>query len=288
MTDLTELFVLPIGLKKIDSIDGIKLYTSDNLKEKYLQIIQTENSELEKEINSLVNKNVIIPCFMNRGLLRFIGYKLSGYSPNKYISAFIEKKKIYILIDNNVNILSKTNDLELTKTTVHECVHYVSQESPNSFLNIFNDELNSFYSELYFEMFRLSNKIDSLEIVKFIFNNFELEERRDLSQKFIELYRILQNTFREKSLLDSIEFEKILTEYISTARIFILSPEAFMKIYKTKINILRKIAISYKKAFGLKIVNVPGQELVYPSEPISVFLENNLKNTKIIQMFKKI
>ena len=79
MDNLKEIFALPIGLREVVKYNGIPLYGSDTLNEKFIHSMNTNKrtKDIGKTIEKMVKDKVILPCFADPGLLTYFRRKIS-------------------------------------------------------------------------------------------------------------------------------------------------------------------------------------------------------------------
>ena len=289
---LEEMFAIHLNLKLVDTVDGDKLFSSPSMKQNFLlSIKQTSRTKpIYNEIKSLVNKGLVVPCFKHKGFFSNLKYQFFYDRNEKMIAGFFhpEKKKVYVLVDNEMNKFGfASNDL-LASTTIHECMHLFSNINKTKFNSIFMSDLRKFYFEVFDEIFKLKSKPKGLDnIIKFI-NRFETLSNFNINKELTNYYNLLLNNLKEYSKLDENDFMLQLTNYIVPIKIFFLSFSAFMNSYNKYQSIFIAISHAYQKAFGNKNnITAEFQELISTSEPICVLSEMDPRNSKIIQAFKK-
>jgi len=140
---LDELFAPPVGLKVVAKLDG---------QEPIRQFIM-------RKIFSPKSSRTVVAIF----------------DPAK-------TKKIYVLMDNNVNFFTYAANSRLALYTIHELIHMFADKKPASFLNRFKPELISYYKTVWKTIFSLDEKkINDKEIekiIKFLFRKIELNPKQ--------------------------------------------------------------------------------------------------------------
>lgn len=287
-----ELFSLPVGLKVEAIIGGIKLYSSKKLKESFvLSFSKTGRGQpIQRNIEKLVKKGLVTPCFKSKNVLRLLIHKTFG-AEEKTILGFYHMKirKVYVLIDNSINIFgSASNDL-LVATTMHECMHLLAGTKRGKFLSMFMPTLINFYSNLFKDVFQLKAKpkAKSVEkIIKFI-SRFENAKPMVINKELSTYYRLLEKEFSKSTQLDEKRFKLTLTDYIVFTKIYLSSFAVFTRIYKKYTHITGPLEGSYPKSFGKKNTYTSVfQELINPSEVICVLSEMRPTDSKIKKAFK--
>src|SRR4030042_4162195 len=144
MEQLQELFVLPENPRLAIKIDGIPLYTSDRMQERFIKALSKTGylSGLIQEIDIIVRKKQdIVPCWQEKSAIKFIARKILNSIDDPGFAAIYmpETKKIYIVLDIYINwFLSYSNRL-LERIVIHELVHYCEDRNPSKFLSLFKD-----------------------------------------------------------------------------------------------------------------------------------------------------
>jgi len=286
-----EIFVMPTGLKVVAKISGMPLYGSDKLNEKYLKALSKSGRTKPyiTKLKAFVDKRVIVPCFLTKGIPRFYSWKIFGPSSIKSIAGFyepIKTKRVYILISNNANMFGHVSNSFLAKLTIHELMHRTASKMKLAFVSSFKSELADFYKELWSQIFSISKRklkpAVVIPIVGFLFKNLELKTQiittSDLNKQFIMI---------RKSLLPLTEmyegdFDRQLASYIEIQQLFIKSIQTFFQLKGDYDHITFPIYNAYKRAFGIKNMStVCIQELFYPSEVMAIYSEYGNKKMSI-------
>ena len=135
--EIQELMAAPIALSLETTIDGTKFYSSDSLKRKFVEAFakSSKGNHVVKEIDKLVQKKLVMPCYKSKGLLGFIKRKLTA-GPEKYIMGFyhVDEKRVIVLIENSVSIFGTAANNELVSTTMHECMHLAAGRNLPKFI----------------------------------------------------------------------------------------------------------------------------------------------------------
>jgi len=245
-------------------------------------------------LKDLVEKGIVVPVFYSKGLFKLIKSRISKNPEDiekKSIAGFFDSrsKKVYIMIENSLNLFGfSSNDLMAT-ITIHECLHMLSSTKPNKFLNIFKSDLIKFYKNLFEKIFTIDNLPNNVvfNIIKFLFSTFEMKEEFSINPSLSKYHKYLQKTLEKYSKLDSQEFNKVLVDYIVIVKLYLLNFSTFLRASRMYQHILSPIYNSYK-LFGEKhIPSIMIQELIYPSEVISILSEIE-NSSKIIKALKQL
>jgi len=284
---LREIFVMPTGLKVIAKIDGMPLYGSEKLNEKYIKALSKSGrtKPFIDKLQELVDKGVVVPCFLTKGIPRFYAWKVFGPSSIKSIAGFYEPaktKKVYILISNNANMFGHVSNNFLAKLTIHELMHRTASKMKLSFISTFKTELGDFYRELWAQIFSISpKKLPNsivVPIVGFLFKTFELSTAQITSQHFGKEFVVLQKILQPLSTMPESDFDRQLSSYIEVQQLFIRDLKRFFQLKGDYEQILFPIYNAYKKAFGMRnLSTLCIQELIYPSEVMAISSEQGKK-----------
>lgn len=296
MTDkLNEVFVPPIGLKLIATIDGQDIFGSDLLNKKFLEALEkcgrTRAASLKFE--DLVQKKLLIPCHSASGILSFIDWKIFQPANEKTVTmGFYDRgsKKVYIMISNNANVFSVVANDFLGKLVIHELMHMFSDRKKALFVNIFRNELTAYYRELWKQLFSIADIPDKTteKLVRFMFMN--IESSKNLSNSTIMKYNSVMNEeLRSLSTLGEEQFSKILTDYMLIAKIFLISTNRFLQARNQYKHILMPMYHAYQRAFSIRnMTTICIQELVFPSEVISISSEDMRYGNKALKAIARI
>ena len=288
---LKEIFAPPVNLKPAYTLNDMTFYSSDSLKEKYVLAFKksSKGRDIANEIEKLVNKESIIPCYKSKNLLSFIKHKLSR-STSKYIMAFyiVDDKKVIVLIDNSANVFGSSSNNEIASTSIHECMHMVAGKKLSQFITIFYPKLIDFYTE-FFKDYLVIDSIDKKQIasyIKFIIP-FEKKGPEYTNTKLSSLFKLLDSLFALDSQLQDKEFIKRLTDLMVASKLFIINVQSFINNSKYFNLIFTSLNKAYLNAFGKKnIYTMPMQEIFSMSEIACVFSEMNPQDPIIKKLFK--
>lgn len=273
-----ELFALPIFPDKVASLNGMELYSSKSLREKYINAMYkiSKVAPVAPDIERLINEGKVVPCWINRGIFRLAVFKkLAPYSSQGIAGFFTPaSKQVFILMDNNIK-WGFAKDKVLSDLMLHELMHMASDKFRNNFISMFFTEFIKYYSACFSEIFKTGdNNItnESKIIIRYLFANFEFKESNSSTlEKYLKL---ISQTLRGKSNLSSDKFNSVLTDFYH-----------YMKLYFSDINALhsqlRNFAHIYSglmKGYinGLDVINNASfcsQEFFYPSEIIAMYVE---------------
>ncbi len=289
-----ELYALPIRLKQVAIIDNtLKLYSSKSLKKKYVKSLAKVGltKPIKEKIEELVDKEIINPVWMNKGLLRLTTFKIFAPSGLKLTMGFFtpDLGKIYILIDNNIR-LGYVSDNQLAFLTLHESMHLAAAKMKRQYLSHFKEEFDLFYSNLFKEIFSIpdKHKFDPSQIIDFMFRKFEMRSNFNFKSEKDGYKKVIYSCVRKHSTLKDDQFTVMVHKYLFLIESYFKNINYFLKIIKYHKDILVPIYNSYSKSFNrthLKTLCI--QELFFPSEVIAVKSES-VPDARIYSAFKKI
>jgi hypothetical protein len=294
---LTELFSIPVGLKKVVKVDDVDLYTSDSLIKNFKKSI-SDSVILQvhyDKISSLVDRGRIIPCYINRGIIKVFLWKfLSDRSKSHnygHVLAFFHHRtnNMYILIDNNINYTGYISNEFLGELVIHESVHMARFENTNSFYKIFSKDLTKFYSHYFKNLFQLSS-ISDKDVSKYVLDLLLLREKS--LKEMIKITEIFLDSLKKNYEYGDIEFNKLKYNYLyicKFTRITEKTSDFYNELLKYK-QIILPFYKAYKSAFDIPHRNLPFcyQELYEPSEAMCMYCEKVLPKEKISSMFSLI
>ena len=273
-----ELFALPVAPELVATVHGLELYSSENLKHKYIESMYniSKIAPVAKDIERLINHGKIIPCWINNGLFKLAIFKKLASRSEQGTAAFfsLTTKQIYILMDNNIS-WGFAKDKFLSDLMLHELMHMASDRFRNKFISKFWDEFISYYTVLFEEIFKThGNNIneDVKVIVRFLFKNFEYSGQNSTSlTKYLEL---INQSFRSKTNLNEDGFNSVLTDFYHYVSLFFKDLNELYKTLHKFSNIYRGLSLGYLKGLGVRNDDsFCGQEFFYPSEVIAMYVE---------------
>jgi hypothetical protein len=294
LNNVNEIFALPIGLKPIPVFGSLRLFTSDSLKKSYIEsMINTPKmSSVSDKLSKLVNDELIIPCFLTKGIISTIIFKMFPTDRARNDEQFFREemrnafgfyesgsKRIYILISNQINKLGFADNEKLASISIHESAHMAASKKPSKFIGTFNKILFDYYSLYFTHIFSLKRCNDKLieDIIQFLFVRFEKSTSVTIN-KLNEYHNLILN-FRDMSTAKN-SFDKVVDDLFVAISLFVKSTSQFVKNMNKFIHITDALQMAYDGVFhGRDPGNIPIQELLFPSEVIAVGSEiGNNKN----------
>lgn len=291
--ELQELFALPIAPYPIAQYESQTLYTSSYLKSAFLNSIKytSKTKQIYAIIEALVKKELIIPCWMNKGVFSSLWYKIKTSPGTKDILGFYEPniKVVFLLIDNNTNAIGYASNDVMADLIVHESVHMVAGRTKLKFLSFFKPELEQFYSTMFKKTFALSEYPKNVfSIVSYLFTNFELQTDNISNSLRAGLSKLL-GSFRNYTTITNSEFNNRIDQYIIAAFKIFTDPDGYVRKINNYSPVVDPIYETYKEVFGFQEIstkNLCVQELILPSEVISVSSEMKAVPPKVYSCLK--
>jgi len=289
--EIQELMGAPISLSLETTIDGTKFYSSDILKHRFIKAFDksSKGKHVVKEMEMLVNKKLVLPCYKSKNIFSFIKSKLTA-GPEKYILGFyhVHEKRVIVLIENSVSVFGTAANNELVSTTMHECMHLAAGRNLSKFTQVFYKNLVLYYSNFisdYFKIDKVSSKKIG-ELIKYI----AIFEKRGPSYANKELgnyFRKLQSLFSNDTKLDEQDFNQRLTNIVVALKLFIVHMPSLMKNARNYAMVFTSLNQAYLQSFGKKnLYTTPLQELISLSEVACVLAEMDAQNSSIKKIFK--
>jgi len=276
---LQEFFAAPTGLKKVASLDGEDLFGSPSLNLSFLKSMSESSraKPLMKTMTRLVMNKKLVPCWMNKNILKFYKFKIFGPAHKKIGAAFYAPKhgKIFVLIDNNISSFGFASNDWLAVLTIHEMCHLMVGLKPAQFKSSFKPIYTEFYKNYFVDAFKLTKQPRVDKFTNFIYQNFDVKSK--LSYALFKKYREHLDEFKSLSVLKDKEFDMMADLIVNAILLSVINFNIFSNnYYKKYASVVRPIINSYKTLVGNKITNVNSmfyQELYIPSEVIAILSE---------------
>ena len=287
-----EFFALPVAPRIVARIDGVPLYGSKSLNFMFLLSLgKVQKTVIKEQLRELVNEQAIIPCWLQKGVLKVRKFIINEKGAIRHIAAFYDprSKRVYILIDNQINKWGFASNKVLSDLTVHECIHMFADRSPTKFFSIFKANLEKFYYEYFNIIFDLGGKpvkeIDA--ITRFIFMGIERKVASGgLTNSLLKRYHTyLDKNLRKYSNLKGNDFEQRLNDYIAILKYYSKDITIFLSMRSQYTHILGPLQNAYRKTFGGTTDTIPIQELFLCSEVIAVSTEIKMR-ANVYKAFK--
>lgn len=272
-----ELFALPIAPTLVASLHGMELYSSESLRNKYINSMYniSKVKPVASDIERLINIEKIIPCWINKGIFRLGIFKKLASRSEQGIAAFFSmtSKQIFILMDNNIS-WGFAKDKVLADLMLHELMHMASDKFKTKFVSMFWDEFVKYYTALFEEIFKTQGNINEEVklIIRFLFKNFEYGHHN--SGTLTKYLGLVNQCFRKKSILDEQEFNSVLTDFYHYISLYFKDINALYSNLRKFSHIYRGLTEGYLRGLNMKNdQSFCGQEFFYPSEVIAMYIE---------------
>ena len=273
---LDEAFgILPTSLNLVDEVEGQKLYSSDELKMKYLSAIKKQKmlQPIMNNIEVLVRRGVISPCFISSGVIKYLFHKSFANEIDKMTMGFYHpvKNKVYIVMDNRTSFMVWMSNKKLSEVTIHELMHYAAQNERYIFTDAFSRMTETYYIE-FFKLWRniTMNNREARQLYTFLYETFEW---KTVNTSSVYKYGAKLEDVLMDSVSDDEERTQTVIDLVSNVKTFLMNPVSFMNSLQTSRK-TREMVIALYKAYeyiGIKKPDTtPIQELVYPSEIASI------------------
>lgn len=292
MENLQELFALPIDPKIATKMDGIPFYTSDRIKERFVKALTKSDyfSDVIPQIQDLVvNKNSIVPCWQTSSAIKLVLKKVLQSIEGVGFAAFYEpnQRKIFIILDNQINWFLSFPNSVLSRLVTHELVHYCADRNKNRFLSIFKDYIRDYYILFFKDIFKIpkSAKIDN-EVDKIVVrmnNEFGAEiSIANILNKYSNVMEPLKKYSKDQDSFNSIiedikQVIKLVTVYGGKSQDILFN--GYMHIMSPMYRTYDSLGIP---TYG----NVCFQELWRPEEVVALHVEKKILKNKFVVMMK--
>jgi hypothetical protein len=288
--NLNELFAPPVGLKLVDVVDGMKLYSSAKMFKKFLLAFEKSSRGKDKVqlIDRMMKKGLVVPCFKSKGIFKFLKHKAFGSADSKSIMGMyhLESKRVYVIIDNNSTIFGTSSNNELVSTTLHELMHLGAGRNMKGYLKVMMPTLRKYYSEAFSNIFSLKS-VPNIDNIIYHIASYEDPRKVNTNKKLTEYYNLLYNTFVTQTQLPGKAFRIQLQNYIVAMKIFMVSFTTFARSYKKWNSMFTELNNSYVKTFGKRnTYTTPFQELVSVSEVACVMAEMKSTDPRVKSILK--
>jgi len=282
---LKELFSAPTGeLKPVTLIFGRPVFTSENLKKKFLLAMQKTGkiSPISNTLEKLISNETLIPVYSTDKLISSIMRRQPVQM--KGIAGLMspQDKKIYIFVEDDANIFAFTSNNAIANVTIHELIHFFSFFHSREFYNIFKDDLAKFYIFYFTRIFNCDiSKINIKSINQITqFINFKLEVAGlNFSNNLLKQYhQLLIDIFKPHSNYGDKEFTERVNMVIVLVKIVqkLITSGGAQYIEKTVDrfdSITSPLYVAYKYSFGINPMTAKTlcfQELFSTSEVIAI------------------
>jgi len=278
---------------------SVELYTDKALIEEFSVVCSKlpNIKPYNKKILTLIEKDIIRPARYNRSYLNFLMKKAKVFFLNNLLG-FMDKtsyvsmiggfytpkeNKVYVLIDNQVDIFNTLNKENIGTLLIHELSHYCATNHPTAYSNLAEKYMTYFYYNVLgglglVNYDRQSPNINAIKIinkyVKDLFFNGEIKGKYTTPLKIFVLLDKLKDNLKPYCNHDADYIEtkfQILLEYIASSLTGNIYPTTeWLEVYRT-------IYIAYVKLGANKSIisnTLFYQEFIYPSEIMAILSSN--------------
>jgi len=289
--EIQELMAAPLSLSLETTIDGSKFYSSDALKTKFVEafVKSSKGNQVASQVEKLVQKKLVMPCYKSKNLFSFIRKKIIG-SSDKYILGFyhVKEKKVVVLIENAVSIIGTAANNELVSTTMHECMHLSAGRNLSKFASTFYKYLHAYYTQFVDSYFGVNypNAKKISELMKYIVN---LEKRGPeyANRELGNYYRLILKLFGPDTTLTPDDFDLRITDMVVALKLMITHMPSLLKNIRKYQMLFTSLNAAYLNAFGQRNkYTTPIQELISLSEVACVFVEMSPHDPVVQRLFK--
>jgi len=290
---IRELFSVPVNPTLVAILDSkLKLYSSKALINKYRHSLASskESAASYKFLNNMINNQMLMPVYLNKGLLSMSWMKIfGGKNSMKGINGFYasDLNKIYILIDNNTK-WGHVSDSWISRLTIHECMHMACSHGKDKFLKLYYNEYAHFYNVFFHlladvKITRNTSDMIAKDIDIYMKTFHKFEAHRANLQKAI--YHTGDQVFG--NILKKLGFNQIDTVREGYKKLLVLfikhevaGIEQALKDPACKY-ILINLQKTYPSISSNNAQTLAIQELIFPSEIAAVFSELQVSSNKI-------
>ncbi|MHA1802261.1 MAG: hypothetical protein ACTSWJ_11035 [Candidatus Heimdallarchaeaceae archaeon] len=280
---LSEVFALPVGLTTVADLNGEKLYGSERLNASFLKAV-SKNARIKPVINQisrLVDKGKINPVFYDKGLLKFVAWKVFAPLNQKYSVAFyvLKSDKVYLVLSNTANIFTHVPNDMVSMLMVHELIHMFAKSKPEQFKAIWMDTFIEYYKQVYFILFDIEKQNIPTPLMKKIINHqikfFDsVRTLKGVPASAFMKYKGMMMELQTKSPLSPKQFEELVSLYIYLGYLHRSDTSRWAKEWKRFNSIVQILRLGYRHAFNLPYTSsICTQEIIIPSEVAAICSE---------------
>lgn len=282
--NLQELFSYPSGeFRKVGTTEVGDIYTSDELINKFIIAInESSRSKSLTGILHLIKKKKVNVGYLNDNIFKFYAFKFLGDFRNNHLAGFydLRSKKIFLLMDNNINYIGFANNEALSRLLLHEVLHMSALLNPTEFYHEFRSDLYDYYCNFYDILFTFDRKkISDGKFQKTMnsFINILIKEEvspgeRPLTSKM--LMQDLKPFLLSYSTLGETDFASKWNLFINYVYNFMNDSEIISNNKELYNPVFLAFYGAYQRVFGNSSTDsFCGQEIIIPSEIICISSE---------------
>lgn len=289
--------------KTVEVPDG--LITNDTIRQTFFNYLKQSSyipSSALATLWKLIDKQVIVPVNVKKsGFLSFLSKKLKNntvipFSYYKNVMGFYSgnSNRIYILIDNIKSLYPRTAADSISKTLTHELQHMQCCNFPHEFYNLHKDEFEKFYYTFFnilADEYGAPSEVDVdrnastffCKTILYMFDHLLSDPGSAIYNSDLHMYfdRCAHVYSKEKNSKSAIKCINDLSNCVTSGAIGILNGKYWDALERNSNSPHRLCYISLYKTYdrlyngAKKYASAFGQELVFPSELISVLSQED-------------
>ncbi|GIU69024.1 MAG: hypothetical protein KatS3mg002_0260 [Candidatus Woesearchaeota archaeon] len=269
------------------------LYTNDVLIKRFHDMISTSpyfKGKILDPILNMINNNIIIPVYRNKGIVDKLKHLVKNYPPNhirgdKNVMAFYSKldEKVFLFVESLSNFLGFSKDELMSRILVHELLHMYANQ-----IDAYPASKKlwiKFYSHLIIELAGISD-IDIKEkdiepFVKHLYYNVERKMQfKTLGNGFWKdsAYKVLNIKNKKLEMIEYVQSEIIDKFFLKGSPLKL--DHKFIQFYKAVVRAYDAVDIYVPD--GVFLV----QELWAPSEILAIYGESDPTDPNIIRLLE--
>jgi len=267
-----ERFFIPLGLTKVDEISGLPVYSSDAIKNKFLDAVKEtpKLNPIYSKISKMIKESSMIAGFARSNLIFYLISKPYSNKLGLFLGCYSkEKNKIYILVDSLSSKIFWVVDDSLADVVLHELCHWAMTNRSREFFSVFKKQLIEFYQlffSLYVDLAIPPN--DIWKLVSFMHTTFERGKPKQSDLDRLE-------NFYLNNITDD---QKALASILYPINLYLLDPQKFIhQIYRDERihRLIITLLHCYSSVFKIRRARtIPIQELLFPGEVIAISSQN--------------
>ncbi len=265
-----------LDLKEIGTVDGMPIYSSDKIKNNFIKALANQKitAPIAGEINDLVKKDIINPCYINSNIFKLILWKLLvpyGFGMKGVLGFYThDNNRMYILLDSNVEFFNSINDAFIATVVFHELQHFCSFNLKQKFYGSFSKFLTTCYAAMYNHFYGITTikPKDTIPVIQHLLKNIEWSSDLDVIRLIADYISVLENMLRNH-IPDNPR--DAASEMTAAVELFFFRRHEYINQIRVKGTIGWRLFYSAKegyKAAGYRDVgnSLFGQESIFPSE----------------------
>ena len=270
---LREMAFVPIKLKKVDTLWGHDVYSSKNLRKKFLTAVaqQKYSKPIYKNIENLTEKGIIIPCYSSKNIVQLALKKIFRKSGFPFAAIYSgSHNKVFITFEPNTKYLVYARDKWLSILLLHELIHLSSANLPG-FFNLHRQTFVKYFNHVINDYFDIEiSSVKAEKIAKFFYDQAIADGTLSAQRK--QLIGFLEKNIGVELSKNHME-DRTIKNFIGAAYLYYVNDVKYLKLYDEGKGIVNDLAASLE--FAYKKIGIPfnpsniyAQEIFYPSEII--------------------